>query len=487
MYLTQTDLIKWQLEEAANTQISDIIQDLIKADMLSPEKKAMCDGNKYYIGEHDILQVDFQKFFVDGVSQTNKNAANNRIVNAYHRVLVDQKAGYISGNNITFSGDEQFINFMNNTLGKQRHKYFRSLITGASNKGAEYLHVFINAYGNFDYVIIPATQIIPVYDSSYQKELTSIIRYYPFIYKASKMSPPQTLYKVEIWDKEKTYFFTETPSGGFIPDGDKTVNPRYHFYEYNTIEPNNRSGKGWGRVPFIELRNNDEKKSDLTFTKSLIDNYDYDLSKMGNNLADIAKAIWVLRGYEGTDLAEFMTNLNLYNALKVGETGGAEPKQLDIPDTAHDGHMERLEDNIFVFGMGVNPKTKDMTISPSGIALKFMYAGLDIKSNILITEMSYALAELAWFVSEFSRIKTGSVFDISNFEPIFNKSVIFNETEIIDSAQKSKGIISDETILEHHPWVSDVQKELQRLEEQEANSPKLDLLSDTNIDNSGAM
>ncbi|MCB0263645.1 MAG: phage portal protein [Calditrichaeota bacterium] len=45
----------------------------------------------------------------------------------------------------------------------------------------------------------------------------------------------------------------------------------------------------------------------------------------------------------------------------------------------------------------------------------------------------------------------------------FNKSLIFNEAEQAESCQKSKGIVSDETILAHHPFVSDVQEELKRV------------------------
>ena len=41
--------------------------------------------------------------------------------------------------------------------------------------------------------------------------------------------------------------------------------------------------------------------------------------------------------------------------------------------------------------------------------------------------------------------------------------------ELITSARDSKGIISDETIMEHHPWVDDPSEELIRLEEQGAN------------------
>ena len=44
--------------------------------------------------------------------------------------------------------------------------------------------------------------------------------------------------------------------------------------------------------------------------------------------------------------------------------------------------------------------------------------------------------------------------------------MMLNEGEVIDNISKSVGIISDETLVAQHPWVDDVQAELDRLEEQ---------------------
>ena len=46
--------------------------------------------------------------------------------------------------------------------------------------------------------------------------------------------------------------------------------------------------------------------------------------------------------------------------------------------------------------------------------------------------------------------------------------MITNDTESVNMAQASKGIISDETVIANHPWVEDVTGELERLREQES-------------------
>ncbi|MCD8637698.1 phage portal protein, partial [Clostridioides difficile] len=47
-----------------------------------------------------------------------------------------------------------------------------------------------------------------------------------------------------------------------------------------------------------------------------------------------------------------------------------------------------------------------------------------------------------------------------------------NEAEKIDMAAKSTGIVSDETIVSNHPWVEDVNDELERLKKQKEESIK---------------
>jgi len=468
MYLTQSDIVKLQLTTSNNYRFSEIIKSLIDEDKNSDEKKDMVDGENYYNGKHDIFKHDFRKFFIDGVEHINKNKSNNLIMNAFFRYLIDQKVGYIAGNSILFKGaDEQFVKLINDNLSFWFNKLFQKWLRGSSNKGKEFCYVYINQQGLFDYSIIPGQQIIPVYDTQFNETLVGVIRYYPVTKQETFNSPKIILNKVEIYDSEKVYYFAEERGGKYIPDPDYNPNPRYHIYKWNSLFPNEQKGKGWGRPPFIELKNNEEGISDLKFTKSLIDNYDFNLSAFSNNLADIAKAIWVLKGYEGTKLSEFMFNLNSYGAINVNAAGGVEPKTNDLPNEAHDSHMDRIEDNIYVFGFGVNPKIDKAGLSPSGIALEYMYAGLDIKSNIAITEATVAVHEFMSFLADYYLITKGLKYNADLIEPIFDKHLIINEAEKITSVKDSFGITSRKTALSNHPWVKDVEAELKQIEDEE--------------------
>lgn len=48
-----------------------------------------------------------------------------------------------------------------------------------------------------------------------------------------------------------------------------------------------------------------------------------------------------------------------------------------------------------------------------------------------------------------------------------DQTSVRNDLELSQIAQQSAGVISDETIVEHHPWVEEASKELERLQKQE--------------------
>ena len=52
---------------------------------------------------------------------------------------------------------------------------------------------------------------------------------------------------------------------------------------------------GWGRVPFIPLRNNEKELTDLQLVKGLIDAYDLVSSEGTNNLLDLVDLYWVMK------------------------------------------------------------------------------------------------------------------------------------------------------------------------------------------------
>lgn len=86
---------------------------------------------------------------------------------------------------------------------------------------------------------------------------------------------------------------------------------------------------------------------------------------------------------------------------------------------------------------------------------------------------SVAIRKFCWFAARYLEIKGAGTFDPHGVKITYNKSLLINDLELSQIAASSMGIISQETIVAHHPWVDDAQAEMARLQaEQES---KVDL------------
>lgn len=452
--LTEQELISMQLKYDARERSTEfIIRDLISKHDTEGIKK----GVKYYHNESDIKDRKIYYYDADGNKVLDREATNHRIPYNWHKLLVDQKVSYLLGNPAVINADpDRYQELINEYLDEEWDDRLQEIGKNSSNKGAEYLHPYVDEEGNFKYIIIPREQSVPVYDTDYQEEITYFLRYYPVVVNGKERI------RAEWWDSESVTYYIQ--SGGLFemeePEEGRS-NPEYHFYL-------NNQGMGWGKPPFVEFRNNEEMYSDLKYYKEIADIYDLVNSDLANDLTDIQKFIYVLKGYGGESLREFMQNLRYYRAIEVDPEQGAgvDTVGIDPPVNAIDSFLDRQEENIFLFGQGVNIKTDRFGQSPSGVALKFLFHLLDLKADIMARKFSAAIKEFIRFLTIYMQAKGEGSFDPSQVSVVFNKSMLMNTLEQTQIAQASQGIISQETIMSNHPWVEDVDKEKEKMDEE---------------------
>lgn len=455
MSLTQNDIVNMKIVEAGTPTMAEVIEDLIE----SHDTSLMQQGVDYYFNQNKIKDRTIY-YWKDGEKVEDETATNNKIPHGWHKLLVDQKANYLVGKPITFNASEtseededptdpeRFVEFVNDLLGEQFNDDIWELVKNSANKGVEWLHPYINSSGEFDYVVIDGREVIPIWETSKQKELQAVVRYYIMTVNGEERI------RAEYWTQEGKEVYQENTEGSM-----SLIEEAPHF-KYNG-EP-----ESWGKVPFIPFKNNEEMIGDLNNYKELIDDYDLNVSDLSNDLSELQEAIWVLKNYQGQGLEQFQDNLRKYKALKTDGDGGAETITLDIPIKAKDSHLDRLEENIYTFGQGVNTKSDKFGQNPSGVALKFMYALLDLKADKTERKFKRGIRDFLWFVAMYLEYAEKEEFDYKSAQITFNKSMLINESEKIKSAQQSKGVVSDETIAANHPWVDDPAEEMERLEEQ---------------------
>lgn len=454
----------------------EVLKSLIEDDLKSDVKAKMTEGVDYYGNEPDILDEDFRKYTVDGVDYTDTNKSNRHVTNNFQKLLVDQKASYIIGNPVVLevkdktlaeTKRDEMTDNLNEVLGENFEDTVNDWIVGASNKAWETVHCFIDVEGGFKYEIVPSEQIIPIYDTNHEKQINQVIRYYEVKVFNKNSKEADTRYAAEWWTDHDVTYYLQNEKEDYELDVNYKPNPAPHFLKYNTSNKDKKSGQGWGKVPFILLANNSKSTTDLEPIKRYIDAYDAVTSGFLNDIHDIQTAIWILKGYEGTDLSEFMRNLITFKAIKLeaDEHAGAEPERLEIPVEARKTMLELLDNKIYSIGQGVD--LNKLVDNTSGVALKILFTGLDMKANTLIRKLKKAFEDLAWFVCEYMNRVNKLGYDYKDFGFVINKSTIYNTKELCENIVLMASFMSKQTAVANNPFVEDAKAEIEQMEKEE--------------------
>jgi len=488
LFLTQTDIINAKLLAEGVQNESDILKYIIYDDIDCEQKRRMQKGERYYNGEHDVLQKDFTSSkLLETNEETqqqkittfrNVNRSNHKNINAFLKILIDQKTAYLVSKEPTIkvTGAEQnnekkeYEMMLSNFADDAFNEMLQDLVTGASCKGFEALHIYYNPKGELQYCIVPANEIIAIYDTNNQKELLEVIRYYDIVVVQNGQKYIRK--KVEWWTKQDVTYYIEKEGQLFVKDTSVSVNPSPHYWDITTTNQfhKEKQGHSWGRVPFLLLKNNRNATTDLEHIKGLIDAYDLISSEGTNNLLDLVELYWVIYGYGGDEASTVMKKLQINKAVNMMGSGGdgrVEAKQVELPVTSRLEFLKMLRKDIFHFGMGVDTDSDKFGNAPSGVSLKFQYTLLDQKAGNMIAKLKKVIKELLWYVTEDYNSKNDTQYNSDDIQIDINKNIITNDVEIVNMIQSSKGIVSDKTLVGMHPFVSDVNAELQELEIQE--------------------
>ncbi|AZV57934.1 phage portal protein [Clostridium sp. AWRP] len=433
----------------------EIIKEFIAEFDKSDKRKNMLIGQAYYENRNDINNRD--KFcYVNKQKVVDETKVNNKLSHAFMKLMVDEKVGYLLGKPPRYTSlNDKFQQKIDEILDENFDDILNESGVEASNKGISWLQVYIDDDEKLSFKLIPSEQVVPLWKDTAHSKLQAVIRYYYVTVYEGKNK--KDVLKVEYWDDKTVMYYTDY-NGKLIPDveANETTEPIGHYLKDGEYY-------GWGKIPFIVIKNNSEELNDLTFVKYLIDDYDLNTSDTSNNLAEIQSLIYVLKNYGGQDIGEFIQDLRYYKAIKVEGDGGVDSLNSNLNIDAVEKHLDRLKKDIYQFGQCVNMDTDKFGANPSGVALKFLYTGLDLKCNNFERKLKSAFKSIFWFISEYLKLKKEGDFDCTSARVNFNRSIIANETETIQNCQKSKGIVSDKTIIEHHPWVNNVTEEEQRL------------------------
>lgn len=439
----------------------------------SPTRQLMIKAQEYYNNDGEINER--KRYYIDrqGVKREADNLTNSKLAHPFMRKFVNQKVNFLLAKEYTIvTPNEAFNDAILEYMDKKFRQILKNVGRDAVINGIAWLQVFYDKEGKLSFKRIPSQEVIPFWDDVEHTSLNSVIRVYT-ITQYTKDGYKKTVDKVEYYTPNGVWYYV-IGEKGLMPDPDmpQGQNVTGHFTVTKEVKDNKgnvnpiTAQANWDKVPFVAFKYNSDEMSLLKWTKPLIDDYDVNTSDMSNTLQDVPSSIKVVKNYDGTDKGEFVQNLATYRTAFVNDDGDMKTLETPIDVQAIKEHLDRLRKDVYDAANCVDTQIESLG-NVTGVALKFRYAGLQMDANDMANEFSQAIDELVWFM-KVDMLNTGiGDFMQDKLDIIFNTDIIINESEVINDARNSVGIISDETIIGNHPWVIDIVKEQKLLKAQQ--------------------
>ena len=404
------------------------IRKFIEADAQSDRKRFARTGLRYFEGDHDIK--GYRIFFVNGEGklQEDSTKSNIKISHPFFRLLVDQQTQYM------LSGHGGFVRSDIPELQTELDAYFNDnesfraelngLISGTVAKGWEYMYAYKDANDRTAFQVADSIGVVEVREKETDDGCAYVIRW--FIDRFDKDN--KAIKRIQVWDREQTWFYCQEGEGAIVPDDSLSLNPRPHIL-YRKDGDEGTYYDDYGMIPFFRLDNGRKRFSGLKTIKALIDDYDLMNAGLSNNIQDTNEALYVVKGFQGDNLDELMLNVKTKKHIGVDEDGGIDIKTVDIPVEARKTKMEVDEKNIFRFGQGVNTEALKDTSATVSIAIKSAYANLDLKCDGLLPFLLQFMRKLLKLVLKEINDTQGTDYEQKDVYFDFSREIITNAQE----------------------------------------------------------
>lgn len=426
----------------------------------SKRRRRMLDGERYYCGDHDILRRKRTVIGADGNLEPVRNLPNNRIVDNQYKKMVDQKCNYLLGQPLTVRTDNvPYAETLGRIMDRRFLRLMKSIGEDSLNAGIGWLFVTVGEDGMLQCQRRKPYEILAGWADADHTKLDYAVRTYEIIHYDGNTET--VVEKVEVYTAAGIDFFERT-NGTLIP-----VDPWHQDY-FTVMDGNGTAGYNWSKIPLIPFKYNSKEIPLIQMVKSLQDGLNLIESNFQNQMEEDARnTILVLINYDGENLGEFRKNLATYGAVKVrtvdGAGGDLKTLQVEVNAGNYQIILELFKKAIIENAMGYDAKDDRLSGNPNQLNIQSMYSDIDLDANGMETEFQASFEELLWFINMHLCNTGQGDFEGVPAEVICNRDMLINEGEVIENCTKSSGMLSNETVVANHPWVDDVQAELDRI------------------------
>lgn len=406
-----------------------LLSKMINKFRVSVEPKLSKNKN-YYDGIQSILS----KSYSDPSKPCNKTVIN------YCKNIVDSYCGYLATpGHISYRSDNDIEEVMDILRYNDYQAEDANFLLDALVYGVAAELMYIDSAGKTRFRLINPTQCFGVYDDS----LTGDLIYFVRMYKASDWDDSDT-YIVDVYSNGNVKHYTMAGANGALT----FVNEEPHYF---------------GQCPANIFYLPDEK-SIFDCIVGLQDSANELLSAEVDDYSAFCDAYMVLEGADAD--AEDIAAMKENRVILLPEGAKASWLTKNANDAQVENILKRIHDSIYRIAQCPDFSSESFVGGvSSGIAIQYRLTGMETRAGKVEGEMKKALQRRIEIICGIASLKLGEEI-FRDIEIIFKRNIPNDMAAAADIVSKLKGTVSDATLLGQLDFVTDVNAEIEALNQQ---------------------
>ena len=407
----------------------DLLGKMITSFITTVEPKLMNYKNYY-----DGIQAILEKSYSDSSKPCNKSVIN------YCKNVVDNYAGYLATPGYISYSSQNDINVVMDILRYNDYNeedaafLLDALVYGVANE-----LMFIDEQGKTRFRLINPIDSFGVFDDS----LTGDLNYFVRMYKANEWDDSNEYY-VDVYSDIDVKHYSMSGRGGEL----SLVGAEPHFFS---------------QCPANIFYLPDEK-SIFDCILSLQDSVNELLSAEIDEYSAFADAFLCLTGLDADsdDIAAMKEN----RVLILPEGANANWLTKNTSDAQVENILKRIHDSIYRIAQCPDFSSESFVGGvSSGIAIRYRLTGMENRAGIIEGKMKKALQRRIEIICGIASLKLGEEI-FRDIDISFKRNIPEDLTSTINVINSLKGSVSDATLLAQLPFVTDVNAEIEAVQQQ---------------------
>lgn len=376
---------------------------------------------------------------------TDSSIPNNKISTSWADMICNVNSAYFIGKPVVYnSSNTDMLNEINMIFKyNDEQTTNNTLALNQSIYGIAEELLYIDDDSNIRFGVVDPRQIILIYENTLEENLLYAIRFY----STDNILTNEKTLNVEVYTADKIYYYKEIAEGGLT-----LIDEKEHYFH---------------DVPLTVYKNNPDCIGDFEKVIKLIDAYDFAISDQQNEKDSYLDCYtrWINTGLDAESIIEMKETRNL---ILDGVQDGIQPNVDFLVKTGNpetENNKQRIADDIHKFSFVEDMSGANSKSHTSATGARLSMLALEQKMAIRESFYKYALQRRIELICNILNLK-GANYDYRDISLSFTRNIVVDNVVVADTVSKLRGLVSDETLLEQLPFISDVEQEKKRLEAQ---------------------